>query len=58
MSRIQLNTLTPSELERHIYMNEGKLPAQWVSILMTSYTSIDDKTVPAQADPKQLNLFD
>ena len=58
MSRIQLNTLTPSELERLVYISNGKLPGDWVSFLMTSYTSIDDKTVPAQADPKQLNLFD
>lgn len=55
MSDIQPNTLTASELERMVYMNQGTLPAHWTEEIMRRFVEMEVK--PTTPDPRQLSLF-
>ena len=57
MQNIRPEALTASELERMIYINNGKLPAHWTNELMKRFAELDVKEAHTP-DPKQLPLFD
>lgn len=57
MQSIRPEALTNSELERMIYINDGKLPAHWTNELMKRFVELDVKEAQTP-DPRQLPLFD
>jgi hypothetical protein len=57
MQSIRPEALTDSELERMVYINDGKLPAHWTNELMKRFVALDVKDAHTP-DPKQLPLFD
>jgi len=57
MQNIRPEALTASELERMIYITEGKLPRQFTTELMKRFVALDVKEANTP-DPKQLPLFD
>lgn len=57
MQNIRPEALTASELERMIYITEGKLPRQFTTELMKRFIALEVNET-STPDPKQLPLFD
>jgi hypothetical protein len=57
MQNIRPESLTNSELERMVYINDGNLPANWTKEIMKRFVALEVKETETP-DPKQLPLFD
>ena len=57
MQNIRPEALTASELERLVYISEGKLPRQFTTEIMKRFVALEVKETDTP-NPKQLPLFD